>query len=156
MRFTHQQLVLVRRYWIKDRSYSARRIGFHNVVEKAIVAFHAAEPVIYHPAAAVPDAVPPSNVLFFDSVAPADKLQIESEIEKCEKPIPLLRYLMRLFLQAGQRGTVVDLCAGSAPIVSAAVAEGHDVIIYDKRQQFCLSAAAARVRDVDEPKELLR
>lgn len=64
----------------------------------------------------------PTSVLAFDAVHYRDK----DRIHPTQKPLPLLRWLVRTFSQPGE--TVLDFCAGSAATGVAALAEGRSFV----------------------------
>lgn len=81
----------------------------------------------------------PNDVLYFDVVNNDDPERTNAT----QKPVPLLRYLIRTYTHAG--AVVLDNCAGSGSTAVACIEEQRDFICFEKElKQY--SKAASRIR----------
>jgi DNA modification methylase len=72
----------------------------------------------------------PTSVLEFASVGTSSPLRVHPQ----QKPVPLLRWLVRSYSDPGD--LVVDPCAGSGSTGEAALAEGRSFLGWDKSPRF--------------------
>ena len=72
----------------------------------------------------------PKNILTFSMAS-----YRSSQLHPTEKPVELLKYLVRTYSKQGE--TILDFCAGSGSLAEACKATGRKCILIEKDEAFC-------------------